>query len=87
VYTPQSRGTAIDVRATASGKLLFGIEDVSGTVGYFTENALAKLIAQTPSRNAHRPRADPNRARNRLSCDYGTSRRSHGELSEFGLEQ
>lgn len=40
VFTPKARGTVIDVRATPSGRWVFGIEDASGAVDYFTESAL-----------------------------------------------
>jgi hypothetical protein len=40
VFTPQARGTVIDVRVTPSGKWVFGIEDKTGAVTYFTESAL-----------------------------------------------
>ncbi|WP_194410403.1 hypothetical protein [Microbacterium cremeum] len=40
VFTPHARGTVIDVRATPSGKWVFGVEDSDGAVGYFTERAL-----------------------------------------------
>ncbi len=40
VFTPHARGTVIDVRATAAGKWVFGIEDTNGAVSYFTERAL-----------------------------------------------
>ncbi len=40
VFTPDSRGTVIDVRATPAGKWVFGIEDTDGAVSYFTERAL-----------------------------------------------
>jgi len=40
VFTPRARGTIIDVRATPSGKWVFGVEDVNGEVGYFTNKAL-----------------------------------------------
>ncbi|HWL76129.1 hypothetical protein [Microbacterium sp.] len=36
VFTPSGRGTVIDVRATPSGKWVFGVEDSDGAVGYFT---------------------------------------------------
>lgn len=38
--TPDTGGTVIDVRATASGKWVFGVEDTRGGVTYFTERAL-----------------------------------------------
>ena len=40
VFTPRGRGTVIDVRATPSGMFVFGVEDASGEVGYFTEKAV-----------------------------------------------
>lgn len=40
VFTPRSRGTVIDVRATASGKFVIGVENTNGEVHYFTERAL-----------------------------------------------
>lgn len=40
VFTTQARGTVIDVRATPSGKWVFGVEDVNGEVSYFTNRAL-----------------------------------------------
>ncbi|HEX5728210.1 hypothetical protein [Microbacterium sp.] len=40
VLTPHARGTVIDVRATPSGRWVFGVEDVDGVVGYFTSRAL-----------------------------------------------
>jgi hypothetical protein len=40
VLTPGTRGTVIDVRATPSGKWVFGVEDDDGVVGYFTSRAL-----------------------------------------------
>lgn len=40
VVTSRGRGTVVDVRATPSGKFLFGVEDAAGEVGYFTEKAL-----------------------------------------------
>lgn len=40
VVTPRARGTVIDVRATPSGKWVFGVEDADGEVGYFTTTAL-----------------------------------------------
>lgn len=40
VVTPRARGTVIDVRATPSGKWVFGVEDAKGEVGYFTDRAL-----------------------------------------------
>jgi hypothetical protein len=40
VLTPRGRGAVIDVRATPSGKFVFGVEDDDGEVNYFTEKAL-----------------------------------------------
>jgi DNA polymerase II small subunit/DNA polymerase delta subunit B len=40
VLTTRGRGTVVDVRATASGKFVFGVEDAAGEVDYFTEKAL-----------------------------------------------
>lgn len=40
VITPRGRGTVIDVRATPSGSFVFGVEDTTGEVGYFTQKAL-----------------------------------------------
>ena len=40
VFTPQAPGTIVDVRATPSGKWVFGVEDAEGAVGYFTSRAL-----------------------------------------------
>jgi hypothetical protein len=40
VFTTRGRGAVIDVRATPSGKFVFGVEDASGEVSYFTEKAL-----------------------------------------------
>ncbi|MDR5701935.1 hypothetical protein [Agromyces aerolatus] len=40
VTTPRRRGEVVDVRATASGKFVFGVEDIDGEVRYFTERAL-----------------------------------------------
>ncbi|WP_449280722.1 hypothetical protein [Leucobacter sp.] len=40
VLTTRGSGTVIDVRATPSGKFVFGVEDPDGEVGYFTERAL-----------------------------------------------
>lgn len=40
VFTTHARGTVIDVRATPSGKFVFGVEDDNGEVSYFTERAL-----------------------------------------------
>jgi len=40
VFTPRGRGAIVDVRATASGKFVFGVEDIDGEVSYFTEKAI-----------------------------------------------
>jgi len=40
VLTTIGRGTVIDVRATPSGKWVFGVEDAEGAVGYFTNEGL-----------------------------------------------
>jgi DNA polymerase II small subunit/DNA polymerase delta subunit B len=40
VFTPRGRGAVVDVRATPSGKFVFGVEDANGEVSYFTEKAL-----------------------------------------------
>jgi hypothetical protein len=40
VLTPKERGIVVDVRATPSGKWVYGVEDASGAVNYFTENVL-----------------------------------------------
>lgn len=40
VFTPRGRGAVVDVRATPSGKFIFGVEDANGEVSYFTEKAL-----------------------------------------------
>lgn len=40
VVTPRGRGEMVDVRATPSGKFVFGVEDAAGEVHYFTERAL-----------------------------------------------
>jgi len=40
VVTTDSRGIVIDVRATASGKWIFGVEHTIGEVKYFTGSAL-----------------------------------------------
>lgn len=42
VLTPRARGTVIDVRPTPSGKWVFGVEDATGEVGYFTDKALRR---------------------------------------------
>lgn len=40
VITPRSRGKVIDICATPSGQFIFGIEDETGEVTYFTPKAL-----------------------------------------------
>jgi hypothetical protein len=40
VITPRGRGTLVDVRATPSGKFVFGVEGADGEVSYFTEKAV-----------------------------------------------
>lgn len=40
VVTPRGRGVVVDVRATPSGRLVIGVEDDTGEVGYFTEKAI-----------------------------------------------
>lgn len=40
VTTKRGRGKVVDVRATPSGKFVFGIEDPDGEVTYFTEKGL-----------------------------------------------
>jgi DNA polymerase II small subunit/DNA polymerase delta subunit B len=40
VITPRGRGVVVDVRATPSGRLLIGVEDVTGEVGYFTQKVV-----------------------------------------------
>lgn len=40
VFTPRGRGAVIDVRPTPAGKFVFGVEDATGEVTYFTEAAL-----------------------------------------------
>lgn len=40
VLTGRGRGTVVDVRATSSGKWVFGVENADGEVTYFTETAL-----------------------------------------------
>ena len=42
VFTPRARGTVVDVRATPSGKWVFGVEDTNGEVTYYTEKALRR---------------------------------------------
>lgn len=38
--TPIGSGTIIDVRATASGAFVFGVEDADGVVTHVTEKAI-----------------------------------------------
>ena len=40
VVTPHSSGTIIDICATPSGQFIFGVEDSTGEVTYFTPKAL-----------------------------------------------
>lgn len=40
VVTTRGRGVVVDVRATASGRFVIGVEDGDGEVSYFTEKAL-----------------------------------------------
>jgi predicted AlkP superfamily phosphohydrolase/phosphomutase len=40
VITTRGRGAVVDVRATPSGKFVFGVEDADGEVSYFTEKAV-----------------------------------------------
>ena len=40
MITSRGRGAVVDVRATASGKFVVGVEDADGEVSYFTEKAL-----------------------------------------------
>jgi hypothetical protein len=40
VVTARGRGAIVDVRATPSGKFVYGVEDADGEVAYFTEKAL-----------------------------------------------
>lgn len=40
VVTARGRGNIVDVRATPSGKFVFGVEDADGEVTYFTEKGL-----------------------------------------------
>lgn len=40
VVTARGCGVVVDVRATPSGKFVFGVEGVDGVVTYFTEKAL-----------------------------------------------
>jgi len=43
VLTPRGHGTIIDVRATPSGKWIFGVELATGEVAYFTNEGLRAL--------------------------------------------
>ncbi|MBD8023316.1 hypothetical protein [Microbacterium gallinarum] len=43
VVTPREPGTIIDVRATPSGRWVYGVEHDSGEVGYFTGRALQRV--------------------------------------------
>lgn len=40
MLTTRGRGAVVDVRATPSGKFVFGVEEENGEVSYFTEKAL-----------------------------------------------
>ncbi|MEV4686059.1 hypothetical protein [Microbacterium sp. LWH3-1.2] len=40
VFTTRSRGFIIDMRATPSGKWVFGVEGADGEVSYFTSAGL-----------------------------------------------
>ncbi|QKJ18080.1 hypothetical protein [Microbacterium hominis] len=40
VLTARGPGTVVDVRATPSGRFVFGVEDAEGMVTYFTDRAL-----------------------------------------------
>lgn len=40
VVTSRGAGRIVDVRATASGKFVFGVEDADGEVTHFTEKAV-----------------------------------------------
>ena len=40
VFTTKARGIIIDMRATPSGKWVFGVEDANGEVTYFTAAGL-----------------------------------------------
>lgn len=40
VVTSRGRGNVVDVRATPSGKFVFGVEDADGEVTYFTEKGV-----------------------------------------------
>jgi hypothetical protein len=39
---PNGRGNIIDVRATPSGKWIYGVEDATGEVSYYTSRALGR---------------------------------------------
>lgn len=43
VDAPRARGTIIAVRATPSGNWIFGVEDATGEVAYYTSQALRHL--------------------------------------------
>ncbi len=47
VTTPHGQGEVVDVRATPSGKFVFGVEDAQGEVFYFTEKGLRASDGQT----------------------------------------
>lgn len=40
VFTTSGRGAVVDVRPSATGKFIFGVENEAGEVSYFTEKAL-----------------------------------------------
>lgn len=40
VFTPRFRGLIIDICATPSGQFIFGVEDTSGEVAYFTPKGI-----------------------------------------------
>ncbi|NYF17840.1 hypothetical protein HDC37_002685 [Microbacterium sp. AK009] len=40
VLAGDERGIVVDIRATPSGKWVFGVENADGGVSYFTEKAL-----------------------------------------------
>lgn len=40
VATPRTIGTVVDVRPTPSGQFIFGVEDSTGEIAYFTPKAL-----------------------------------------------
>lgn len=42
VFTSGVRGIIIDVRATPSGKWVYGVEDTNGSVDYYTDKALKR---------------------------------------------